>query len=177
VIKLDDLTKTGPKTEAGHSTLDRPLDHLLACHRRIEAKLEVLERAGAALESQPTEARDAIQSVLKFFESNGVLHTQDEEQSVFPRLLAHLSPEERAYIEAPEHTHRDADALHEELDEMVKSGTIPPEQFRHLVTRLKEIYREHIASEDRDLIALGARILSEDELAAIAKEMKIRRGL
>ena len=35
----------GPQ-EGEQATLDRPLEHLVACHRRIEERLRTLERVG-----------------------------------------------------------------------------------------------------------------------------------
>ena len=42
------------------SSLDRPLDHLMACHRRIEERLEVMERAAAHLGDLRAEALAAF---------------------------------------------------------------------------------------------------------------------
>jgi len=70
---------------AGESTtLDAPLEHLMACHRRIEERLATLERAGAALESRRDEALGAIRAAFAFMDSNGAIHTRDEEESLFP---------------------------------------------------------------------------------------------
>jgi hypothetical protein len=46
-----------------------------------------------------------------------------------------------------------------------------------LVDRLCAMYRQHIASENELLIALGRRECTEADLSAIATEMKQRRGL
>ena len=64
------------------NTLDSPVEHLLACHRRIEQKLETLARAVEANHDE------ALARVFHFFDTNGLLHTQDEEESIFPRLEA-----------------------------------------------------------------------------------------
>lgn len=68
------------------STPDAPLEHLMACHRRIEERLATFERAGEALVERREEALKAIRSAFAFMESNGAMRTWDEEESVFPRL-------------------------------------------------------------------------------------------
>ena len=158
------------------TTLDRPLDHLVACHRRIEERLAILERVAGHLESRRQEALEAAAACFRFFDSNGVWHTADEEESLFPRLRPRLTAEELAYIEQLEQQHREADTLYVELKSLAGAAE-PGDRFRALVARLSDLYRSHIASEDRTLIALGRRALTEVELSAISGEMKRRRRL
>jgi hypothetical protein len=57
------------------ATIDRPIEHLTACHRRIEDCLATLERAGEWLASEDqkrkTEAMQAIAAALRFLDSSG----------------------------------------------------------------------------------------------------------
>jgi hemerythrin-like domain-containing protein len=158
--------------------LDKPLEHLTACHRRIEQRLATLVRAGEVFESNPTEARQAIANSLAFLESSGVRHTQDEEASLFPRLLPKLNPEDAAFVEALEAEHKEADAVFTELRELaanISSGN--RERYLDAAQRLQAIYSGHIAIEDSRLNPLAAGKLDTAELAAIAEEMRARRGL
>ena len=184
MITLDQLIR-GPR-KADDATLERPLDHLFACHRRIEDRLQVLERAAGHMEFQPPEALDAVAGCIRFFDSNGAWHTADEEESLFPRLLARLRPEELAYVEGLEQEHRAADLLYVELKKLageleassqMNAGTDLIQRFSLVVARLSKLYRAHIASEDQVLISLGRRVLAGAELREISKEMKARRGL
>ncbi|MBI1786280.1 MAG: hemerythrin domain-containing protein [Acidobacteria bacterium] len=164
-----------------NSTLDNPLDHLVACHRRIEERLGTLERAADALESQREDALEAIAACFRFLDTNGILHTADEEESVFPRLRPRLNPEESGYLESLEEQHREAEQLYTELKDTVAryrageaaAGT----RLRALVERFCRLYRTHIASEDQTLIDLGRQRLEAGELALVSREMKNRRGL
>ena len=74
------------------TTFDNPLQHLVACHERIEERLQTLERLSQHIRSESEEkrqqAREALDNTLQFLESMGKLHTEDEEASLFPRLLA-----------------------------------------------------------------------------------------
>jgi hemerythrin-like domain-containing protein len=159
------------------AAIDRPIEHLTACHRRIEDRLATLERAGEWLASQDeqrkTEALQAIASALGFLDSSGVMHTVDEESSLFPRLLPRLDPGERDYVESLERQHREVDEAYAGLKTATPAGD--PVRYCKAVARVAGLYREHIASEDRVLTAIASRHLSGADLDAIAAEMRARR--
>jgi hemerythrin-like domain-containing protein len=168
------------------STLDQPLDHLSACHRRIEQRLQTLERAGEHLEQRTEAALEAVAACFRFFDSNGVLHTADEEESVFPRLRPSLTNADLEFIKRLEDQHREADRIYVELKEItaeLQAGSPQPPRvelvarYRAAAGRLGELYRSHMAAEDQTLVALGKRVLSAPELLQISAEMKRRRGL
>lgn len=180
MITIDQLFQ--PEAAAG-TTLGRPLEHLMACHRRIEDRLATLERVVPFLQSRESEALEAIGSSVRFLDSNGVLHTADEEESLFPRLRSKASEEETALFDRLEADHEAAEAVYAELKAVaVELGNEPADaaglvqQFSDLVGRLCAIYRRHIREEDTLLIPIARRLLSEQELAEIAAEMKSRRG-
>ena len=155
------------------ASIDVPLEHLMACHRRIEERLETLERAAAHLETHTEEALGAFRSAFAFLDSSGMLHTADEEESLFPRLMPALEPGERSYIAGLEHDHTEAHRIYTEL----KASLDRPTQVRHLVDRLCGLYRSHIASEDSVLQEYAQTHLTAEQLVEIAREMKDRRGL
>ena len=166
---LDRLLKGGGPQRDEQSTIDHPLEHLVACHERIEERLSVLERAAALIEEQPEAARSALESVWRYFETSGMLHTADEEESLFPRIQGRLTPAESQYVARLEEQHREAEGLYERL----KAGHTDADS----VGRFCALYREHIASENRDLMAAARRVLNAGDLEAIAAGMKRRRGL
>lgn len=168
MITADQLLRGGPSEAA---TLDRPLDHLVACHRRIEQRLDTLERVGQHYDSRPEQAREALTACFRFFDTNGLFHTQDEEESLFPRLRARLCAEELAYLDRLERDHDEAHKLYSEL----KAGPADLPRLRELIWRLCELYRRHIASEDEVLTELGRRLLTAEELRQISQEMRRRR--
>jgi hemerythrin-like domain-containing protein len=164
------------------STLDSPIEHLNACHRRIEERLLTLERAGAALVQRPAEALAAIQAAFWFFDSSGANHTADEEDSLFPRLTPHLAPEDLQWLAALEAEHARAEALYDRLKAHV--ATLPPQPtpaqqdlYAELAAALCSLYRQHIQNEDSRFPLLASRALSPADLDAIAREMKLRRGI
>jgi len=169
-----DRLKRGSLAADAASTLDHPLEHLVACHARIEERLAILERAGEYLDAKPEEAQQALESVFRYFETSGVMHTADEEESVFPRLAGRLSEEEREYVATLEEQHREAEELYVRLQGGPQGDLA---EFREVVTRFCRLYREHIASENERLIGVGKKLLTSAELDSISAEMKRRRGL
>ncbi|MGA2434260.1 MAG: hemerythrin domain-containing protein [Bryobacteraceae bacterium] len=165
------------------ATLDYPIEHIAACHGRIEERLAILEHAGDFLETNPAEALTAIASTFAYFESSGTIHKADVEQSIFPRLRPHLTPAELAEIEILETKHREADGIYaalksvvEELEGMPRSSELRL-RYTSLVERFNALYRAHIEFENRELVRMARRNLTSGDLAAISAEMKSRRGL
>lgn len=181
VIKPSQLCQGSKQEEK--QTLDHPLRHITACHRRIEERLDTLERVIPHWETRTAEALDAVRSSFRFFDSNGVWHTEDEERSIFPRLAGKLTQDEREYLAELERQHDVAEAAYAALQGIVTrldAARMTKEwvaEYEAAAKRLAALYREHIASEDLRLIEIGSRILEEAELRTIAAEMKQRRGL
>jgi hemerythrin-like domain-containing protein len=163
------------------ATLDQPVEHLNACHRRIEQRLDTLERVIPTLCIRTEESLAAIHSAFHFFDSNGVLHTEDEEQSLFPRLLDRLNPAERAQIDALEEDHDRAHALYQHLKSIVYTFGAKPcpdlaAEYQDTVQKLTALYRSHIEREDALFPKLAALYLDDAQLKVIASEMKHRRS-
>ncbi|MBS1828050.1 MAG: hemerythrin domain-containing protein [Acidobacteria bacterium] len=163
-------------------TLDDPLRHLTACHRRIEERLDTLERVTPHWQSRRDEALAAVRNAFRFFDTNGVWHTEDEERSIFPRMRHGLSEDEQAYVGELERQHDVAEAAYENLRAIVGKLNEAPTgewvaEYDAAAKTLARLYRDHIASEDSRLVEIGARILNATELETISAEMKRRRGL
>jgi quercetin dioxygenase-like cupin family protein/hemerythrin-like domain-containing protein len=176
----------GAKQEHG---FDQPLGLLSDCHRRIErfldAMISVLERAGER--SLVAEERDALEVALRYFETAAPRHTQDEDESLFPRLRACALASARAAmtrIDALQADHRRAESLHAEVADLCRlwldTGPLARpqrQQLARLLGDLREIYVRHIAVEDHDIFPLAGQVLNERELAQIGLEMAQRRGV
>jgi hemerythrin-like domain-containing protein len=167
----------GPTT-----TIDTPLEQLTACHRRIEDRLATLGRAADHWRNAPEAALEAIRKSIQFLDSNGVLHTMDEEASLFPRLRSRLSGEEAAHLDRLEQQHHEVESLLAELKDVVAGIAASPQQaipleirYREVVTRLSGLYRPHIQFEDEILMPLARRVLDQGSLENISQEMKTRR--
>ena len=161
------------------STLDEPIEHLMACHRRIEQRLDTLVSAGELFDAAPREALAAIAASFRFLDTNGVWHTEDEEASLFPRLRPRLSEPETVFVELLEDQHDEAERLYARLKNLASQLDSPgiPAQYAACAASLRALYREHIRSEDEILTVLARRSLSEGDLREIAAEMRTRRAL
>ncbi|HYO81461.1 MAG TPA: hemerythrin domain-containing protein [Bryobacteraceae bacterium] len=159
---------------------DEPIDHLIACHDRILARLVTLERIRSGLHTDPKAALTALRNTLRFFDLSGRLHTEDEEYSVFPRLRARLTREQLTYLDNLESEHREKERVYAdlrtlagELDDEITDNRV--QRYSALVSRLCGLYRSHIASENDVLVRLGRESLTEQERSEIHREMRARR--
>ncbi len=162
------------------ATVDSPVEHLMACHRRIEERLATLQRSGASLATDKPAALEAIRKSILFLDSSGALHTRDEEESLFPRLRPHLTPEESHFLDELESQHQAADSVFIELKRTAAKLAASPSSaseshYQHLAALLSDLYLPHIRSEDKLLPPLARRTLTKEQLSAISEEMKARR--
>jgi hemerythrin-like domain-containing protein len=169
---------------APSATLDAPVDHLVACHRRIEQRLDTLAKAADALISERQAALDAIRKSLLFLDSNGAMHTADEEESLFPLLRPKLAAQDLSYLDGLEQQHDEAEAAYADLRRILTRISSQPDpgpelvaEYRAAAEHLREIYRAHIASEDEVLTGIARRTLSEADLEQLSDEMRRRRVL
>ncbi|HSV13167.1 MAG TPA: hemerythrin domain-containing protein [Tepidisphaeraceae bacterium] len=172
-------------------SFDEPLGLLSDCHRRIEKFLDVmirvLDRSDRGNKPLALDERDALESALRYFKNAAPRHTQDEEQSLFPRLRASDDPAAHAAlarIEALEEDHRRADAMHDEVHQLCRRwldslaiSAMEAERLNQLLHDLRDTYAGHIALEDSELFPLAARVLKDADLKAVGAEMAQRRGL
>lgn len=160
------------------ATIDTPIEHLMACHRRIEERLDTLVNAADHVEHDPAAAAAAIEKSLRFLDTNGVLHTRDEEESLFPRLRPRLSGSDLQFVDSLEQQHHEAELIYSELKALAPElSAASLTRYRDCAERLRTLYRAHIQAEDEILTALARRALPGDEIEAISREMKGRRKL
>lgn len=178
----------GAKPEHG---FDQPLGLLSDCHRRIEQFLgmmiRVLQRSDGGHKALASDERDALEAAVRYFNDAAPRHTQDEEQSLFPRLRDCDDPDAHvalARIEALETDHRRADEMHAQVNSLSRrwldGQPLRAEDFEHLTRLLGDLramYSRHIAVEDSELFPMAARVLSRQQLLEVGAEMAQRRGL
>ena len=91
------------------------------CHRRIEMFLRSLQAVAGGGPRLDDERRRALDLALRYFGESAPKHTADEEESLFPRLWSVGDEELKTALEkvkALERDHREADALHRQVDEL-----------------------------------------------------------
>ena len=164
-------------------SFDHPLEMLSACHGKIQRQLSTLQKLAAHLPAHgcDQQVQQAAQGILRYFDTAGQFHHQDEEENLFPTLLALTVPDQaqvKALIERllAQHvvmfaTWSDVRAVVAKLAEGV--NTPLPEA---LVEKLTDSYPSHIALEEAELLPLSARLLSPQQIMTLGKCMAERRG-
>jgi hemerythrin-like domain-containing protein len=163
-----------------------PIDELAAAHEDLERRLVELE--GVARQLTPSVSPDVVMWMcqrLGELEREGLLHALDEEESLFPRIRNKVSPDAAAHLEVLSQQHREAQELFPTLSsllELIKTST-SEEQRSHAIARLDgylepfaEHYRFHIGFEEKEVLGLAKRVLTDTELAEISEEMRKRRA-
>lgn len=159
-----------------------PLGLLTDCHRRIEAALASMRTAVEGAGELDAARAAALRRARQFFVEMAPKHTQDEEQSLFPRLR------EKGYrwpeLEALEAEHQAAQALHDEIDRALDAwladGKLPEgdrQKLAESVARLVDLYQSHIRIEDEVIFPQARACLSPDEQEAVRREMVARRAV
>lgn len=168
---------------------DEPLALLSDCHRRIERFLEILrivvKQAGDGTLND--EQRRAVETSLRYFHEAAPRHTQDEEESLFPRLRASSHPAAREALAAMESLHEDhetANAAHDEVEKLYRhwldQGSLNAagrQKLTETLEKLSELYQPHIALEDSELFPMAAQALNAEQIHALGKEMAERRHI
>ena len=164
-------------------SFDHPLEMLHACHGKIQRQLDTLQKLAAHLPAHgcDQQVQQAAQSILRYFDTAGQFHHQDEEENLFPTLLA-LPVPEKAQVEVlvdrllGQHVvmfaaWSDVRAVLVKLAEGV--NTPLPEV---LVEKLINTYTRHIHFEETELLPLSAHLLSPRQIMELGKSMAERRG-
>ena len=171
------LKKPGPG-------FDEPLEMLAACHERIEAQLATLERLGPHLEKHgcDAEAQAAAQGVLRYFDTAGRLHHQDEDDDLFPLLRGRAAaagrPEVAAAIDELEREHETMEAQWQRLRERLDAIAAGEARLAgEDVARFAWLYRRHMDREATAVLPFAREILDPGQRAAIGARMAARRNL
>jgi hemerythrin-like domain-containing protein len=158
---------------------DDPLGMLYACHRRMERQLASLDRLRRHLAEHhaDTEARVAARAILRYFDMAAPNHHDDEEASLFPRLVG-AAPEIATATAHLQREHRHLEAHYAKLRPLLAAiatgnGAFLPTKG---VAAFCDAYRRHLRREEDDLLAVAAELLDADALAAIGGEMAQRRN-
>ena len=163
-----------------------PTGLLSDCHRRIAMFIDTLQAVADVIDRAATEdVRLALQSALRYFSQAAPKHTADEEESLFPRLREIPNPEVAtafSRLQELEEEHRWANPLHRQVEQLgekyLTEGSLSSQEvakFRIAIRDLRSMYVRHIGIEDGIVFPLAARLLSERDKSAIAKEMADRR--
>ena len=159
-------------------SFDEPLEMLAACHERIEAQLSTLERLAphVAEKGWDAEAKAAAQAVLRYFDTSGRLHHQDEDHDLFPLLRAKAAAAGRVEIAAAidelEREHATMDRQWMSLRQKLAGPARPDGEE---VGRFAWLYRRHMDREGAAVLPFAREALAPAERAALGSRMAARR--
>jgi hemerythrin-like domain-containing protein len=165
-------------------SFDEPLEMLAACHERIEAQLATLERLGPHLEKQgcDPEAKAAAQAVLRYFDTSGKFHHEDEDHDLFPLLRARAAlagrPEVAAAIDELEREHETMEGQWTRLRARLVAvaageARLDPED----VARFAWLYRRHMDREATAVLPFARETLDPAQRALLGERMAARRKI
>ena len=163
-------------------SFDEPLEMLAACHERIEDTLVTLERLAGHLEQSgnDAEARAAAQAVLRYFDTSGALHHEDEDHDLFPLLRERAGEVGRdeicALIEELEREHHTMGTQWQRLRESLRGVTNGASGIdAQDVTPFAWLYRRHMERESAAVMPFAREALRNDEREALGRRMAARR--
>jgi hemerythrin-like domain-containing protein len=163
-------------------SFDEPLEMLAACHERIEAQLGTLERLGPHLEKHgcDAEAKAAAQAVLRYFDTAGRLHHQDEDEDLFPLLRGRAGlagrPEVAAVIDELEREHETMEAQWIRLRARLQAIAAGEARLgAEDVARFAWLYRRHMDREATAVLPFAREALDEGQRAMLGSRMAARR--
>ena len=166
-------------------SFNQPLDLLSACHRKIRGFTETLLKLPAHLlqKGTDTEARQAATGILKYFDTAGQNHHEDEEQNLFPMLQETAAQQGNSEILA---LLEDLLAQHSDMNqawidlrpyllalsqgETININQMPAQHFAAL-------YNKHIPLEENFLLPYAERALNPSQLEVLGRAMATRRGV
>jgi hemerythrin-like domain-containing protein len=163
---------------------DEPLEMLAACHGRIQDQIATLEKMVPHLAQAGCDdaARAAARAVMRYFDSAGAQHHQDEEQDLFPLLRRYAGERGRddvlAALDVLAREHRTMDEVYARIRARLadvaeaRSPRLDIEQVAHFAW----IYRRHIMREEALVFGFAAEVLTPAERSALGASMAARRG-
>jgi len=164
---------------------DHPLQMLNACHDRIRTQCETLRKLAVHLPVHgcDAEAQRAASNVMRYFDSAGRHHREDEEENLFPFLMAAAQEQNADRLsKLVDQLHREHHELEqawlkvrETLEPIAYGENTPLDELE--VGRFCGMYHAHMAIEDVNLIPLAQLLLSDEALAALGRSMAARRGI
>lgn len=151
-----------------------PINALYGEHDEALQHLDLLGKSGRAMAAQgasPTALAD-FERAIRFLDHEIRAHNEWEEVNLFPRLETYMGPGGPCMIMRAEH--RQLWDLYGSLGPLldsVRQGRADAEGFRHLsaaADSIVDLLSNHIAKENDILFPMARRMLTPQDLAAMA---------
>jgi hypothetical protein len=164
---------------------DSPVQEFSNCHVGIVAQLDKLELLPALAEAA-FQARQIAESLRTFFRETVLVHHAEEEQELFPAVLASAQPgaeyeEITAMVGRLSREHRQVETQFRALDDALhdvargRDATIDAKAVAALVTS----YRAHAAFEETHFLPRARDILgrNDNHMAALGMSLHARHAM
>lgn len=162
-------------------TFNTPLDMLQACHGRIMDQCATLQKLKQHLtvHGSDVQAKQAAQAIVRYFDTAGQFHHQDEELDLFPPLLATRNAEADALVSRLLNDHQIMNkawlALRSQLHGITEDRTSVLDDA--VVENFITAYEVHIVLENTQLLPLAAKLLDSRQIHDLGEKMAARRGV
>ncbi|MFA6015639.1 MAG: hemerythrin domain-containing protein [Gallionellaceae bacterium] len=158
---------------------DDPLEMLQACHGRIQTQCATLGKLVTHLKEHgcDIQAKQAAHNILRYFDTAGRHHHDDEEIDLFPLLIASASDSAHALVARllAEHKVMDSawEVLRHDLTDIsdCKNTSINTISCDNFISA----YTSHIELENTQLLPLAKQLLTTEQLLGLGKNMAARR--
>jgi hemerythrin-like domain-containing protein len=179
------MSTTFPGFSTPAAGTEAPLEMLSACHDRMARQCATLRRLVPHLAEHGADgaARTAAANVMRYFDTSAKHHHADEEEDLFPALIASMAGSDAVCLrELTERLRTDHRALEKAwqcvrgvLEKVARgeAARLAPDDVQALVGQ----YEGHIEREEKELLPMAARLLSDDDLDRIGRAMRARRGI
>ena len=179
------MTQTLPGHSAPAAGFEVPLEMLAACHGRVQSQCDTLLRLvpHIAVHGSDRPAQEAAAAVMRYFDTAARHHHEDEEQDLFPALLDAMAGSDavclRELTTALCADHRALEARWLSLRQVLErvAAGAPATLVAADVQGLVDLYAQHIAREESELLPMAARLLGDAALDRVGLAMRARRGL
>jgi hemerythrin-like domain-containing protein len=162
-------------------SFDDPLEMLRACHGRIQAQCTTLKRLREhlATHGHDAQASQAAFAILRYFDTAGQHHHQDEEQDLFPKLRATQDGRAESLIARLLQEHQGMEAAWKNLRPLLLdiANDKAPVLDEAITQHFTELYAQHIELENTMLLPLAETLLAPEQLHEIGSRMAARRGV
>ena len=179
------MNESFPGFSGPAASTEAPLEMLAACHIRIERQCATLKRLAlhVAQHGSDVQARTAAAGVIRYFDTAALQHHADEEENLFPALIESMAGSDaiciREMTQGLTEDHRALEARWQRLRQVLEhiAAGNPAGLPAADVDAFTNLYQRHLKIEEDDLLPMAARLLGDDELAAIGRAMRERRGI
>lgn len=175
MLSLDALTAS-----AAAPSFDEPLDMLYACHDKVRRFCDQLDALPAyiAEHGRNQAVINTITGIVRYFDLAGPAHHQDEEDELFPLILARqpdAAPKIEQLLGEHGYLHSRWNAIRDDL--LAYNAATLDSISADEVHEFARLYREHAQREEQWLFPTAAALINDSELADAGRRMAARRTL